>query len=308
MSQTRKQPKPPTYLKKAYNFDKNIRSMVTPEGFDLRLRLAKVGTRFWAFIVDFIIIVAVILTLIFFLFWLLPASVGAAKEIIISIAILVLFFLRNFYFMFFEMQPKAATLGKRLMKIRVADRRGGHLTAGAIFARNAMREIEFFLPLGMVFSSGNDVGGWMALLAFVWSMIFLLFPLFNKDRLRVGDLIAGTWVIQAPRNRLSKDLSAAKTNHEPFTFSNEQIDAYGVKELHVLENILRTDDPKIINKVTKRIIKKIKWDEPSNYIDVHKIQRKFLSAYYAALRGKLEMELLFGVRRKDKFDKAKSKK
>ena len=35
-----------------------------------------------------------------------------------------------------------------------------------------------------------------------WFLIFALFPFFNKDRLRAGDLIAGSWVDEAPKSRL----------------------------------------------------------------------------------------------------------
>jgi len=40
----------------------------------------------------------------------------------------------------------AATPGKRILGIRVAARNGKALTAEAVFARNAMRELEVFLP------------------------------------------------------------------------------------------------------------------------------------------------------------------
>jgi len=40
-------------------------------------------------------------------------------EILVSLFILIAFFLRSFYFLAFEMGAKGATPGKRLMKIRV---------------------------------------------------------------------------------------------------------------------------------------------------------------------------------------------
>jgi len=138
----------------------------------------------------------------------------------------------------------------------------------------------------------------------------LLFPLFNKDRLRAGDLIAGTWVVKSPKLRLSKDLSDAPKpadGHIRYVFTPRQIDAYGVKELHVLENVLRKNDPVTITEVTSRIMQKIEWPKPDKAPDrtedTNAAKLEFLNAYYAALRGKLETKLLFGVRRKDKFDR-----
>ncbi|MCF6275956.1 MAG: RDD family protein, partial [Robiginitomaculum sp.] len=151
-----------------------------------------------------------------------------------------------------------------------------------------------------------SAGGWMIFLGLIWSFIFLLFPLFNKDRLRAGDLIAGTWVVKSPKLHLSKDLSDAQKSRDGqvrYIFTPSQIDAYGVKELHVLENILRKNDAHTIGEVTERIMKKIEWPKPDKTNNTPTAQGEFLNAYYAALRGKLETKLLFGVRRKDKFDR-----
>jgi uncharacterized RDD family membrane protein YckC len=289
---------------RAYNPDRNVRTLVTPEGIDLRLRLADIGSRIGAFFIDLVIMV---ITLILF-----SVIVGFAAskmgrgglEFGVIIWLLGFFILRNFYFMFFEMGPKGATPGKRWLKIRVAARNGGHLTAGAVFARNAMREIEFFLPLGFAFSRDEGVGGVMILLGLIWGMIFLLFPLFNKDHLRGGDLIAGTWVVNAPRLKLSKDLAAAPKTKARFIFTPAQVDAYGVKELHVLETVLRKTNKKTVSEVAERIMAKIEWPDPDKISIDNKTEIEFLNAYYAALRGKLETKLLFGVRRKDKFDKS----
>jgi hypothetical protein len=202
--------------------------------------------------------------------------------------------------MFFEMGPKAATPGKRICKIRVAARGKARLSANAVFARNAPREIEFFLPLSFLGANMSSVDGWISTFGLIWALIFLLFPLFNKDRLRAGDLIAGTWVVNAPRPMLADDLAEEKSDSvSAFVFTPQQIDAYGVKELHVLEDVLRRSDAETMNDVATRIKNKIKWDGSGSEDD-----RLFLNSYYVALRGRLETRLLFGVRRKDKFDQS----
>jgi uncharacterized RDD family membrane protein YckC len=293
--------------KPIYNPDKNVRTLVTPEGIDLRLRIADGGARVGSFVIDLVIMLVTLIAITYFLGFATSGMDAAGEEIVVAVWLLFAFFLRNFYFMFFEMGPKAATPGKMLMKIRVANRHGGHLKANAVFARNAMRELEFFLPLAFLLSAmfgyNQGVDGWLTLLGMIWSFIFLLFPLFNKDRLRAGDLIAGTWVVSSPKPMLSKDLARAPKTTGRYLFSQKQIDAYGVKELHVLENVLRKNDPKTIEEVTTRIMTKIEWPNPDKTENSHTARREFLNAYYAALRGKLETKLLFGIRRADKFDK-----
>lgn len=275
----------------------NQRSLITPEGINLQVQLADIGARIGAYILDQIIINVALIALFFII---ILGGLSAAPEVAVTIFILINFFVRNFYYMFFEMGLKAATPGKRVSKIRVASRTHARLSANAVFARNAMREIEINLPLSFLFMSGDSVDGWIALLGMLWSGIFLFFPLFNKDRLRAGDLIAGTWVVRAPKPILASDLVAEKAALDPnYVFNSEQIEAYGVYELHVLEDVIRANDRQSVADVADRIRNKIKWEKGMSEVDLD-----FLKAYYAALRGRLETRMLFGVRRKDKFDKS----
>ena len=272
------------------------RRLITPEGIDLQVQLADIGARIGAYVIDQIIIYAALIAAFFII---VLGDLAAGPEIVITIFILVSFFLRNFYYMFFEMGPKAATPGKRISKIRVASRTQARLSANAVFARNALREIEINLPLSFLAASGDSVDGWIALLGLLWSGIFLFFPLFNKDRLRAGDLIAGTWVVRAPKPILANDLASEKVDLDSaYSFTTEQVEAYGVHELHVLENVIRANEQQTVMDVADRIRNKIKWNKGMSEVDLD-----FLKAYYAALRGRLETRLLFGVRRKDKFDK-----
>lgn len=276
------------------------RHLVTPEGVDLQVELADVGARIGAFAIDLIVIT---LTLFAAAFALSSMSLYSG-ELAFIIFVLIAFILRSFYFTLFELGRRAATPGKMALKIRVAARGKARLSAASVFARNALREIGFFLPIAFIFGIGSGgVDGWMSLLASIWAGIFLLFPLFNKDRLRVGDLVAGTWVVRAPRPMLAADLvTTDKPENEAifakFAFTPAQIDTYGIKELHVLEDVLRARDTDVLRDVASRIRTKIGWVWEEGESDV-----AFLSAYYAALRGRLESKMLMGVRRKDKFDK-----
>ncbi len=276
------------------------RHLVTPEGIDLQIELADVGARIGAFAIDLTIIV---LTLIGAAYALATMSFYN-PEFAFLIFTLIFFFLRSFYFTLFELGRRAATPGKMALKIRVAARGKARLSATSVFARNALREIGFFLPIGFLFGTlDGGVDAWVSLLALIWAGIFLFFPLFNKDRLRVGDLVAGTWVVRSPRPMLAADLVVTdKPEHEAifakFAFTPSQIDAYGIKELHVLEDVIRAGDREVLEDVANRIRTKIDWVWESSESD-----GAFLRAYYAALRGRLESKMLMGVRREDKFDR-----
>lgn len=277
--------------------DKLSRKLVTPEGVDLRLNLASAGERAGAFMIDFSIqmVTMIAFTIIYFYS---GADDQFSGEVTAIIFFLLFFFLRNFYFIAFEIGSKSSTPGKRLMGLRVTSRNGDRLTADAVFARNAMREVEVYLPLSYSFM-GEGVDGLISLFAFLWGLIFMLMPLFNKDKLRAGDMIAGTWVIKAPKPKLEKDL--ARTGEAQISkgldFSDEELNAYGVYELHVLEDVLRLNKRENIIEVAKQIRKKLDRKRDNGFTE-----RQFLEAYYTALRNRLEHKLAYGVRRKDKYD------
>ena len=280
--------------------DRMRRTLVTPEGVDLGLRIGEASERAAAFLIDAAIIVMGLIGLTWLAVSTFVASGGQGGEMVAVIWLLGFFFARNLYFIAFELSPRAATPGKRILKLRVASRRGGRLTADAIFARNAMRELEVYLPLTFLIAQGRGVEGWITALGAIWTGVFVLFPLFNRDRLRVGDLIAGTWVVKAPRPALLPDLLDRTRPHpgaERFVFTQAQIDAYGVKELQVLEDVMRRNSLVTMAAVAERIRRKIGWTRGEDEADW-----AFLDAYYTALRRRLETRMLFGRRRRDKHD------
>lgn len=281
------------------------RELVTPEGVDLRLKLGTAGERAAAFLLDVAIISGAVTLLII---GACTAGIGASisksratGELAWIVLLLGFFALRVGYFTAFELGPRAATPGKRAVGLRVAARDGGRLTADAVFARNFMRELEsvtpFFVLLGAAFS--RDVDQLLMLLGVIWFGVFVFFPLFNRDRLRVGDMIAGTWVVKSPKRWLDADLAqSGQPRLAGFAFTREQLDAYGIRELHVLEDVLRRRDLRTMAAVAERIRRKIQWSTQPNEND-----EDFLTAYYTALRGRLEGRLLMGKRRKDKHDR-----
>jgi len=277
--------------------DPRVRSLVTPEGVDLRVRLATASERAGALLIDLAILVAALVALTFLViatFSAMRASGGG--EVVAIIWLLGAFLLRNFYFTIFEASARGATPGKRLMGIRVAARNGGALSADRIIARNAMRELELYLPIGFLFTGAQDVGALIVLCGIIWCAVFVFFPLFNRDRLRLGDVVAGTWVLKTPKRTLLPDM-AQHSENAAFQFSEAHVDKYDEKELQVLEGVLRDYDSEAMRLVAERIRIKIDWRKPPRELD-----SDFLRAYYAALRRRLEQKLLFGVRKRDKHD------
>lgn len=277
------------------------RLLVTPEGVPLLVKLAERGERLGAVLLDILFIVAANIALVMVL--VLMLALFNIKEAWGFFAILFLlgrFFIGTFYFSFFELRWNGQTPGKRIYKLRVIDRRGGPLRASAVFARNLMREVELFLPLQLLFARPTgrlEAVSTLGICLWIGAMLYVMF--LNRDRMRGGDLIAGTWVIHAPKPELLSDVAtqAGEMTNDRYRFTAAQLGIYGVFELQTLETVLREKRTDVVPEVARRVKGKIKWEEPGRVDDI-----EFLAAYYRAARQYHEGKLLFGKRKRDKFD------
>jgi uncharacterized RDD family membrane protein YckC len=276
------------------------REIVTPEGVALSVELADHGERLAAVAID--LCIWLLLTLAIYIPIAMVIGVSGGSLIAISIALFIGFLVRNLYFVYFELAWRGSTPGKRKVGLRVIDRAGGPLLPSAIVARNLTREIEMFIPFGILLTWGRAEAGsvnWESLAVAGWLLFFTALPFFNRDRLRGGDLIAGTMVISLPKRVLSSDLVQPTVR---FSFTEQQLRAYGAFELQVLEELLRhpdtPDSVRVFNEVCEKIRHKIGWTAPVSATDV----MHFLREFYSAERAFLERQQLYGKPRADKHD------
>jgi uncharacterized RDD family membrane protein YckC len=283
--------------------------LTTPEGLALPFTLGSRGARAGALVLDLMLIgfLELVVTLVAILG--LSRMIGSwssdnlppGLELLAVMWIAALFLFRYGYVLHFELGPRGATPGKRAAGIRIAARDGGRLTAEAVIARNLLRDIEIFLPLAFL-ATASAHGGPANWAAFAWFLLFVLFIFFNKDRMRAGDLIAGTWVVEAPRRKLEQALSLGEaargrsvTTGAEYRFGDAELSIYGEYELKALEQVLRSDQQAALVAVAEAICNKIGWNAGSGD------ERAFLDAFYAQLRAKLERDMRFGKRKADKY-------
>jgi len=153
----------------------------TPENVELQRRLAGIGSRFLAGIVDALLIL--VLYALILLAWSLFALASPFAYITearfvaswaFAVIIFVMFLIYWGYFMIFEILLNGQSPGKRIMKIRVMKEGGSAITFSDIFIRNLLRAADW-LPFGY------GVG------------VVCMF--LSKKVQRLGDLAAGTVVI-----------------------------------------------------------------------------------------------------------------
>lgn len=290
--------------------DRRVRGVLSPEGVEIPFELASVSDRLLAFAIDVVLIYGVI-AIFYVVALLLGMGAGALP---LALATIAAFFVRNFYFVYMEMKWGGTTIGKRKMGLRAISRDGGPLTAEAVFARNLTRDLEVFLPVLALTAPRQVVSagpGWGVLIGVSWIFVLALFPLLNKDRLRVGDIVGGTIVVRSPQPVLLADLAqedpyatiweSTARIRERYVFTAEQLDLYGIHELQILEDLLRDKRPgqdALFEKVCDNIKRKIGWPREQWKVNPD----HFLLEFYKAQRARLEHQMLFGDRREKKRD------
>jgi uncharacterized RDD family membrane protein YckC len=148
----------------------SVVSAETPEGILLEMRPAGLSARFCAFVIDWLIRVAILYAAMFF--------VGIFGGVGIAFWLILAFVLEWFYPIFFELGKRGATPGKRAMDLKVVMDNGLPITPRASITRNLLRAADF-MPL-----------------AYGAAIVCMLV---RNDGKRLGDLAAATLVVHQPR-------------------------------------------------------------------------------------------------------------
>jgi uncharacterized RDD family membrane protein YckC len=142
----------------------------TPEGIMLELRPAGISARCCAFLIDWLIRLAV--------FYAAALIAGLLGGIGIAFWTILLFVLEWFYPVAFELGRAGASPGKRAMGLKVVMDNGLPITPAASFLRNLLRAADF-LPFLYGFA--------------------IVSMLVRADSKRLGDMAAATLVVHKPR-------------------------------------------------------------------------------------------------------------
>lgn len=286
-----------------------INDFLPPEGVPIKFKVAGLGARLGAQIADLLLTIMFMLALIVLLYAGF-AALDMPQTAVLGLAAILSLGIRAPYYIFAELFWNGRTLGKRMMRLRVVSADGRSLTAHSVVVRNLMKEVEVFMPgtYLLVTSESDPV---TSLILLLWIGVVLAVALLNRRRQRLGDMIAGTYVISQPQALLLPDLAAAPVPKaaERFVFLPHQLDHYGAYELQTLEKILHAGTTPVqsaeaVNRhkanmaaIIEKIRAKIDYAEPVAAAD----NVAFLGAFYNAQRVHLEQRQLFGEKRADKF-------
>ena len=189
-------------------------SFNTTQNVDIVSNKAGIGDRFIAAILDYLIISGTLIIS----FRLYPALSNVTIYYILTVFIGLVFF---FYHFFFEVFMNGQSIGKKYRKIKVIDQSGQNANIGQLFIRALIRPIDL-LGIGLIFIA------------------------FTSKSQRIGDLAAGTLVVQ-----LKKDIEM-----DELAFSDVEPDYQPVYPRTVINN-LKPSDIELIKEVLDRKVKRM---------------------------------------------------
>jgi uncharacterized RDD family membrane protein YckC len=164
----------------AFTMLDTLRTVPTPEGIELSLKVAGPMPRARAWLLDLLIRLAIL--------FVLGVILGALGRVGSGLVVLIAFVLEWAYPVLFEVLRQGQTPGKRACDLRVLHEDGTPVQWRASVARNLIRAVDF-LPVFYGF-------GLMAMLL-------------NRDFKRLGDLAAGTIVVHTQRKRPANGMPLA---------------------------------------------------------------------------------------------------
>ncbi len=289
-----------------------VNTLTPPEGVPIHFEVAGIGARFAAQLADLAITFALLVAAVLAL----RSVTGGAP--VFALWVMLFFAIRVPYYVAAELLWNGRTLGKRMLGLQVVSADGRGLTAHAVVARNLMKEFEVFVPGTYLLFIGS-FGGWEQALIVLWVGVLIVLPLFNRRHQRLGDMIAGTYVIRRPKLILLPDIAAAPASAragsgEAYEFQPHQLEHYGRYELQVLEQVLQTGGQgdtgagveaqyrrqTSLAAIAEKVRAKIGYTDRVR----HRDSEAFLRASYAQQRAFLEQRRLFGDDRSDKFHRS----
>jgi len=191
-------------------------SVATPEGVDLDVTLAGVGSRFVAGLIDQLLRWSVLIALFILTAVLGEGGAGDLSGAGVAVLVVAIFLVQFGYDVLFETRAAGRTPGKRWTGLRVVKMGGAPIGFVASALRNVLRIVDS-LP--------------------GFYLVGMLSVLFTKNNQRLGDLAAGTIVVRERRHSTALP-TAAPAGPAPADSELYDVSAISAEEVATIRRFL----------------------------------------------------------------------
>jgi uncharacterized RDD family membrane protein YckC len=195
----------------------------TAYNVNIDFELAGLDKRFFAWLIDFAIrgiYVFIVFKILIATFWDDELSFEERSEQM-TISYVLTMLPIYFYFLFFEVFFNGQSIGKKILKIRVASIEGYKPTATQYLTRWVIRLIDLGFISIIFLRMGGIFGSLLGLFFIIPNIIAIILLLNSKKEQRLGDLASGTVVIKLnPTTQISDTIFEAVSKEYKVVYPN----------------------------------------------------------------------------------------
>ncbi len=219
----------------------NIFTVNTPFNIEVEFALATFGKRLLAWIIDIVIIYFYCYIVLMFFYgeilnWRLGSDFQRGFEILVVIFTVVLPVM--FYHFLFEYFAQGQSVGKKIMGLKVINIDGASASLGQLLIRSLLYIPNYFLLL-IIYMNSVTLLLYIILLLFLLSIPDGICLLINKYSQKIGDIAAGTIVIDTRyKTHIDETIHIALEKLDNYKVIYPQVTKIKDKDINGIKNLL----------------------------------------------------------------------
>lgn len=212
-------------------------SIETPFNIPLEFEIAEVYKRFFAYVIDFSILLLFFISMKYFYYGgfgfkgvrMLKSHVGL-DILTISIPMLL-------YSLVSEVMMNGQTIGKKILKIRVMSLDGGEPSLSQYTVRWIFKVFEWPFFFGYTFFSLQNIAGYIIVTAFCGVVVLIIISLSKKNQ-RLGDLAANTVVVNTESSFSVEDTIFMNVDEKNYQAMFPQVLKLSDRDINTIKNVV----------------------------------------------------------------------
>lgn len=267
----------------------NIFTINTPFNIEVDFALASFGKRLLSWIIDLVIIYIYCYVVIMFFYgevfgWRLGSDFKRTFELLVILFTVVLPVM--FYHFLFEYFANGQSIGKKIMGLKVINKEGASATLGQLLIRSLLYIPNYFLIIILSIDSTIYLIFVMVFL-FVFSIPDGLCALINKQSQKIGDIAAGTIVIDTRyKTNIEETIHISLVNFENYIVTYPQVTKIKDKDINGIRNLIKEKDKQynieyvynIVSRIEKVMEIKMKESDPFDFFEKLILDYNYITA------------------------------
>lgn len=220
---------------------------------DLQFEVAPFPKRLFAYMIDFVLLIAYLYSMKFFLY----EIIGLSSRDYTGLDILLISLPMLLYSLITEVVLNGQTLGKKLMNLRVISLDGGEPTLGQYLLRWVSKFFEWPFLFGYIYFMNGMIFVYILITGIFGIAVVIIIAVMPKNQ-RLGDMAAGTVVIDGKLNTGLEDTIFMQINQPDYVVTFPEVMRLSDNDINTIKTILKRSKKNNNLDVTRKVEDKVK--------------------------------------------------